>query len=103
MPALVVPSEHEDGVLELDLDGKDEAQHLDREGSSIDIVPQEDVLSGLKRTSGIVVHDFDEVIELSVDIPYNRYGILNLDHVGLFLWVRAMLLKTCLAFFSSSE
>ena len=103
MPALVVASEHEDCILQLDLDGEDETQHLDREGSSVDIVPQEDVLGGLERTSGIVVNNLDEVIELPVDITYNRNRILDLDHVGLFLWVRAMLLKTCLAFLSSSE
>lgn len=46
--------------------------------------------------------NFDEIVELSVDVADDGDGVLDLDDVGFFLCVRGGVLKMCLALLSSS-
>ena len=81
----MIASQHENSIFEFDLDGENESQNLNGEATSIDIIPQEDVLSSVKRSSSIIVNNLDEVVKLSMDIPDDSDGILNFNDVSLFL------------------
>lgn len=97
----MIASKHVDCVFELDFDCENETKDLDREGSPVDIISQEDVLGALKRSTCIVVNDLQKIVELSVDVPNNGDRVLNLHHIGLLLWVETNVLKTCFAFLRS--
>ena len=64
---------------------KDEPKHFDGEAAPVDVVPEEDVLRALEGPSRVVIYYFDEVVELSMDVPHDCDRILDLDNIRLFL------------------
>lgn len=98
----MIPPQKEDCILELDFEGKDEGEHLHRETPPINIIPQKEVLGGLERAAGIVVDDFDEVVELAVNIADDCHRILDLDHICFLFYVMRGIRKTALARLRSS-
>ena len=81
----MIASQHENSIFEFNLDSKDESQNLNWEATSINIISQEDVLSGIQRSSSVIINNFDEVVKLSMDIPDDGDGILDFNNIGLFL------------------
>ena len=81
----MIASQHENSILEFNLDSKNESQNLNWEATSINIISQEDVLSGIQRSSSVIINNFDEVVKLSMDIPDDGDGILDFNNIGLFL------------------
>ena len=82
LSALMVTPQHVDRILKFNFDGEDKSQHFNREASSVDVVSQEDVLRRIKRSSGIVIDHFDEIIELTMDIAHDSDRILDLYNIG---------------------
>jgi hypothetical protein len=95
----VIASEHVQRIFELNLQGEDEGQHLDRKASSVHIISKEEVLGRLQWSSCIIVYDFDEIVKLSVDVSHNGYGILYLDDVGLKFFIVCASTEDALGFF----
>ena len=81
----MIASQHENSIFEFNLDSKDESQNLNWEATSVYIISQEDVLSGIQRSSSVIINNFDEVVKLSMDIPDDGDGILDFNNIGLFL------------------
>ena len=81
----MIASQHENSIFEFNLDSKNESQNLYWEATSINIISQEDVLSGIQRSSSVIINNFDEVVKLSMDIPDDGDGILDFNNIGLFL------------------
>lgn len=66
-----------DRILEPNFEGQNDGQDLDWEASAIDIVSEKKILGGLQGSARILVDYFDEIVELSVDIPNYCHWILN--------------------------
>ena len=81
----MIASQHENSIFEFNLDSKDESQNLNWEATSVYIISQEDVLSGIQRSSSVIINNFDEIVKLSMDIPDDGDGILDFNNIGLFL------------------
>ena len=70
------------------LHGQDQGEHFDGEVTPVDIVPKEDVLGCLAGSADVRLEQFEEVVELSVDVADDGDGVVDGDEVGLSLWVR---------------
>lgn len=81
----MIAAEEVDCVLEFYFEGEDQGEDLDWETATVDVVSEKEVFGGFEWSSGVIVYEFDEVIELSVDVSDDGDGILYLDHVGLDL------------------
>ncbi len=93
----MVSPEEEQGVFEFDFEWEDESEYLDWEASSVDVVSEKEIFGGLEGSSCVIVDEFDEIIELSVDVAYNGNWILYFDHVAFWIFVWLCLRKMCLA------
>lgn len=99
LSAFVIASEHVQRVLEPNLQCKYQCQHLNREASSVYIIPKEEILGGFQWSTCIIIDDFDEIVELSVDITYNGDWILDFDYVWLKFYIFFGSTKDALGFF----
>jgi hypothetical protein len=62
-------------------------EDLDGEAAAVDVVAEEEILGGFQRSSGVVVDQFDEIVELPMDISDDSDWILDLDEVGLGVYI----------------
>lgn len=60
-----------------DFQGQNKSQDFDGEGSSVNIVSEEQVLSRFDGATGIWINDFYEVIKLAMDIADDGDWVLN--------------------------
>lgn len=79
----MIASKHINCISEFEFNRQNQTQYFDRKASSVDVVAKEDVFGALEWASGIIVDEFDKVIELTMNIPDYSYWILNFDYVGL--------------------
>lgn len=83
----MVSAQHHYALGVADLQGEDEDEDLDGEGASVHVVAQEKVLVGLGIASNVRLQQFDEVVELAVDIADNGDWVLQPYQVGLRFWL----------------
>lgn len=81
----MVPPQHDDLLGTQQLHGQNEEENLDREVAPIDVVPQEHVLCDLAVASDIRFQQFEEVVELSMNIPHDGNRVLDRNQVGFSL------------------
>lgn len=99
----MVASKHINRIFELQFDGKYQSQNLNWKRTPIYIITQKEVFCGLEWASGILINEFDEIEELSVDISNDGDRVLDPDDIGFLLYMRKSLRKTVLARLSSSR
>lgn len=83
LPALVVASDHEEGLLVVYLKRENKEDHLDRELAPVNVVAQEEVLGSLWLPSDL--EQLQKIVVLAVDIPDHCNWVLNLQNVRFFL------------------
>lgn len=81
----MISSEHNDIAGEVDLEGQQQQQHFNREGSTIHVVAEEEVASLFWVAS--YFQQFQQVVILSVNVTHDGYGITQPDHVGLVFYM----------------
>lgn len=79
---LVVASEDGETFLVPDFETEEEADSLGRVVSSVDIVPQEEVVRGRDIASDS--EEFHKIVELPMDVSADVDGSPNVDNIGLF-------------------
>ena len=94
MPAFVVAPEHDHFLGPGNLHGQDQQQHFDREVAPIHVVPKEDILGLLAVAPYVGLQQFQEVVELSMEISDDGDRVLDGDQVGLGFCIGEHLLNT---------
>jgi hypothetical protein len=97
LTALVVAPQQDDLLGAVDLHGHDQQQHLDRKVAPVHVVPQEDVLRGLRVAAHVGFEQFEEVEELAMEVAHDGDGVVDGHEVGLGLWLRECVLKMLVA------
>lgn len=83
LPAFVISPQQCYGGRIGNFEGQQQAEDFNGKCSSVYIVSQEQILSGLNRSSCIWVDDLYEVIELPMNVTDNSHWILDFYQVGL--------------------
>lgn len=91
----MVASEHNHVGGEVDLEGQQQKQHLNREATAVNVVPKEQV----SRLFGVASHlkQFEHVVILTVNVADDGNRVAELDHVRLVFYVEKVVLTIQLA------
>lgn len=79
--ALVVAADQVDAVRVAQLEADKQRDGLDAEHAAVDVVTQEEVVGVGAPAADL--EDFDQVVELAVDVAHHRHGRLDVHHVAL--------------------
>jgi len=73
----VVAPQHYHLLRTVDLHRQDQQQHLDRKVAAVHVVPQEHVLRCLAVAAHVGLQQFEEIVELSVEVADDGDGVID--------------------------
>ena len=89
----MVAPQHYHLLRTVDLHRQNQQQHLDRKIAAVHVVPQEHVLRCLAAAPHLWLQQFEEIVELSVEVADDGDGVIDGHQVWLGLCLGQRLLK----------
>ena len=93
LPALMVSSEHKDGLRERYFQGEDKDHDLYGKMASVNIVTQKQISSLTGFAACFRLQEFEKIIILTMYIAHNSDRIFNCNHISFLLYMNEQVLK----------